>query len=410
MMRGSSPRGQETRMSTRTLFTSESVTEGHPDKIADAISDRILDEMLAQDPTSHVAVETLVATGQVMVCGEVTTEAYADISSIARQTIVEIGYDSSRKAFDGASCGVNVALDNQSPDIAQGVNNSWEVRHGSTDPLDAQGAGDQGLMFGYASNETAALMPLPIDVAHALSLRLTEVRKNGTLDYLWPDGKTQVTAQYDEHNRPVGIDTVVVSSQHEDGVDIEGQMTPDLVEHVITPVLDRYDLATDEMKVLVNPTGKFVIGGPMGDIGLTGRKIIVDTYGGMARHGGGAFSGKDPSKVDRSACYAMRWVAKNVVSAGLADRAECQVAYAIGKAQPVGFRIDTFGTSRVPESVIEKAVLAVFDLRPAAIVRDLDLLHPIYSQLVAGGHFGRALPGVTWEQTNRVDDLLAAVK
>ena len=316
-------------MSTRTLFTSESVTEGHPDKIADAISDRILDEMLAQDPTSHVAVETLVATGQVMVCGEVTTEAYADISSIARQTIVEIGYDSSRKAFDGASCGVNVALDNQSPDIAQGVNNSWEVRHGSTDPLDAQGAGDQGLMFGYASNETATLMPLPIDVAHALSLRLTEVRKNGTLDYLWPDGKTQVTAQYDEHNRPVGIDTVVVSSQHEDGVDIEGQMTPDLIKHVITPVLDRYDLATDDMKVLVNPTGKFVIGGPMGDIGLTGRKIIVDTYGGMARHGGGAFSGKDPSKVDRSACYAMRWVAKNVVSAGLADRAECQVAYAL---------------------------------------------------------------------------------
>ena len=397
-------------MSTRTLFTSESVTEGHPDKIADAISDRILDEMLAQDPTSHVAVETLVATGQVMVCGEVTTEAYADNSSIARQTIVEIGYDSSRKAFDGASCGVNVALDNQSPDIAQGVNNSWEVRHGSTDPLDAQGAGDQGLMFGYASNETAALMPLPIDVAHALSLRLTEVRKNGTLDYLWPDGKTQVTAQYDEHNRPVGIDTVVVSSQHEDGVDIEGQMTPDLIKHVITPVLDRYDLATDDMKVLVNPTGKFVIGGPMGDIGLTGRKIIVDTYGGMARHGGGAFSGKDPSKVDRSAAYAMRWVAKNVVAAGLADRCECQVAYAIGAARPVGFRIDTFGTNHVPEIEIERAVAEVFDLRPGAIIKNLDLLRPIYSQLVAGGHFGRELPGITWEVTDRAEALAAAAR
>ncbi|WP_130865465.1 methionine adenosyltransferase [Acidipropionibacterium timonense] len=395
-------------MST-TLFTSESVTEGHPDKIADAISDRILDALLTEDPASHAAVETLVATGQVMVCGEVTTEAYVDISEIARRTIVEIGYDSSRKGFDGASCGVNVAIDAQSPDIAQGVTNAWEARLGSTDVLDAQGAGDQGLMFGYACDETDSLMPLPIDLAHALSLRLTEVRKDGLLDYLWPDGKTQVTVRYDADHRPVGVETVVVSSQHRDGVDIEGTMAPDLRRLVVEPVLERCQLDVSDLTLLVNPTGKFVIGGPMGDVGLTGRKIIVDTYGGMARHGGGAFSGKDPSKVDRSASYAMRWVAKNVVAAGLARRVECQVAYAIGKARPVGFRIDTFGTNTVDEKAIEKAVLEVFDLRPAAIVRDLDLLHPIYGQLVAGGHFGRRLPGVTWENTDRAEALRSAV-
>ncbi|AMS04477.1 methionine adenosyltransferase [Acidipropionibacterium acidipropionici] len=391
------------------LFSSESVTEGHPDKIADAISDSVLDAMIAEDPQSHVAVETLVTTGQVMVCGEVTTEAYVDIAGIARDKILEIGYDSSSKGFDGASCGVSVAIDAQSPDIAQGVNTAYEARHGSTDSIDAQGAGDQGLMFGYACTDTESLMPLPIDLAHALSLRLTRVRKDGTLDYLGPDGKTQVTIRYDEAGRPVGVDTVVVSTQHRDGVSIEGTIAPDLRRHVIDPVLESYGLPTTGLEVLVNPTGKFVIGGPMGDAGLTGRKIIVDTYGGMARHGGGAFSGKDPSKVDRSASYAMRWVAKNVVAAGLAERCECQVAYAIGRARPVSLRVETFGTNKADEAAIERAVSEVFDLRPAAIVADLDLLHPIYSQLVAGGHFGRALPGVNWELTDRTDDLLAAV-
>lgn len=396
-------------MSAR-LFTSESVTEGHPDKVADAISDGVLDAMLTEDPHSHVAVETLVTTGQVMVCGEVTTDAYVDIAGIARQKILEIGYDSSSKGFDGASCGVSVAIDAQSPDIAQGVTRAYETRHGSEDAIDAQGAGDQGLMFGYACTETPSLMPLPIDLAHALSLRLTRVRKEGGLDYLWPDGKTQVTIEYDEQGRPVGLDTVVVSTQHRDGVDIDATMTPDLRRLVIDPVLEGYELSTRGMEVLVNPTGKFVIGGPMGDVGLTGRKIIVDTYGGMARHGGGAFSGKDPSKVDRSASYAMRWVAKNVVAAGLAERCECQVAYAIGKSHPVGFRVDTFGTGHADESAIEKAVLEVFDLRPGAIIADLDLLRPIYSQLVAGGHFGRELPGVTWEATDRAEALAAAVR
>lgn len=391
------------------LFSSESVTEGHPDKIADAISDSVLDAMIAEDPQSHVAVETLVTTGQVMVCGEVTTEAYVDIAGIARDKILEIGYDSSSKGFDGASCGVSVAIDAQSPDIAQGVNTAYEARHGSTDSIDAQGAGDQGLMFGYACTDTESLMPLPIDLAHALSLRLTRVRKDGTLDYLGPDGKTQVTIRYDEAGRPVGVDTVVVSTQHRDGVSIEGTIAPDVRRHVIDPVLESYGLPTTGLEVLVNPTGKFVIGGPMGDAGLTGRKIIVDTYGGMARHGGGAFSGKDPSKVDRSASYAMRWVAKNVVAAGLAERCECQVAYAIGRARPVSLRVETFGTNKADEAAIERAVSEVFDLRPAAIVADLDLLHPIYSQLVAGGHFGRALPGVNWELTDRTDDLLAAV-
>ena len=391
------------------LFSSESVTEGHPDKIADAISDSVLDAMIAEDPQSHVAVETLVTTGQVMVCGEVTTEAYVDIAGIARDKILEIGYDSSSKGFDGASCGVSVAIDAQSPDIAQGVNTAYEARHGSTDSIDAQGAGDQGLMFGYACTDTESLMPLPIDLAHALSLRLTRVRKDGTLDYLGPDGKTQVTIRYDEAGRPVGVDTVVVSTQHRDGVSIEGTIAPDLRRHVIDPVLESYGLPTTGLEVLVNPTGKFVIGGPMGDAGLTGRKIIVDTYGGMARHGGGAFSGKDPSKVDRSASYAMRWVAKNVVAAGLAERGECQVAYATGRARPVSLRGETFGTNKADEAAIERAVSEVFDLRPAAIVADLDLLHPIYSQLVAGGHFGRALPGVNWELTDRTDDLLAAV-
>ena len=391
------------------LFSSESVTEGHPDKIADAISDSVLDAMIAEDPQSHVAVETLVTTGQVMVCGEVTTEAYVDIAGIARDKILEIGYDSSSKGFDGASCGVSVAIDAQSPDIAQGVNTAYEARHGSTDSIDAQGAGDQGLMFGYACTDTESLMPLPIDLAHALSLRLTRVRKDGTLDYLGPDGKTQVTIRYDEAGRPVGVDTVVVSTQHRDGVSIEGTIAPDLRRHVIDPVLESYGLPTTGLEVLVNPTGKFVIGGPMGDAGLTGRKIIVDTYGGMARHGGGAFSGKDPSKVDRSASYAMRWVAKNVVAAGLAERCECQVAYATGRARPVSLRGETFGTNKADEAAIERAVSEVFDLRPAAIVADLDLLHPIYSQLVAGGHFGRALPGVNWELTDRTDDLLAAV-
>lgn len=390
------------------LFSSESVTEGHPDKIADAISDAVLDAMLAEDPQSHVAVETLVTTGQVMVCGEVTTEAYVDIPGIARQKILDIGYDSSAKGFDGASCGVSVAIDAQSPDIAQGVNTAYEARHGSTDAVDAQGAGDQGLMFGYACTETESLMPLPIDLAHALSLRLTQVRKDGTLAYLGPDGKTQVTIAYDEAGRPIGVRTVVISTQHSDGVGIESTIAPDLRRHVIAPVLERYGLGSSNMEVLVNPTGKFVIGGPMGDVGLTGRKIIVDTYGGMARHGGGAFSGKDPSKVDRSASYAMRWVAKNVVAAGLAERCECQVAYAIGRAHPVSLRVDTFGTNKVAETAIERAVGEVFDLRPAAIVADLDLLHPIYSQLVAGGHFGRTLPGVTWELTDRAEALAEA--
>ena len=393
------------------LFTSESVTEGHPDKIADAISDSVLDAMLKQDPRSRVAVETLVTTGLVVVAGEVTTEAYVDIATIARDRILQIGYDSSRRGFDGASCGVQVSIGSQSPDIAQGVDTAYETRKGQAldDLYEQQGAGDQGLMFGYACNETPSLMPLPIDLAHRLSERLTAVRKDGTLDYLRPDGKTQVTIEYVD-GKPVRLDTVVVSCQHAEGVDIDAQMTPDVEQHVIVPVLEHYALAHPQVRTLVNPTGKFVIGGPMGDAGVTGRKIIVDTYGGMARHGGGAFSGKDPSKVDRSAAYAMRWVAKNVVAAGLAERCEAQVAYAIGKAHPVGFYVDTFGTSAVPEEQITQAVQQVFDLRPAAIIHDLDLLRPIYAQLTAYGHFGRELDAMTWERTDRADALANAVK
>ncbi|WP_327713902.1 methionine adenosyltransferase (plasmid) [Streptomyces sp. NBC_00464] len=395
------------------LFTSESVTEGHPDKIADQISDTILDALLSQDPTSRVAVETLITTGQVHVAGEVTTSAYADIASLVRQKILEIGYDASGKGFDGASCGVSVSIGAQSPDIAQGVDTAYEKRvGGEADELDQQGAGDQGLMFGYASDETPTLMPLPIHLAHRLAARLTEVRKDGTVPYLRPDGKTQVTVEY-RGSIPVRLDTVVISSQHAPGIDLDGLLTPDLREHVVEKVLadlsdDGIKVETDGYRLLVNPTGRFEIGGPMGDAGLTGRKIIIDTYGGMARHGGGAFSGKDPSKVDRSAAYAMRWVAKNVVAAGLAARCEVQVAYAIGKAEPVGLFVETFGTALVAQAVIERAIRQVFDLRPAAIIRDLDLLRPIYAQTAAYGHFGRELPGFTWERTDRVEALRSA--
>lgn len=393
----------------RRLFTSESVTEGHPDKMADQISDAILDSLLEQDSRSRVAVETLLTTGQVHVAGEVTTEGYADVMSIVRDVVLEIGYDSSEKGFDGRSCGISVSIGAQSPDIAQGVNDAIEEREGrSTDPLDRQGAGDQGLMFGYATAETPTLMPLPISLAHQLAERLTAVRKDGTMEYLRPDGKTQVTIEYDESDRPVRIDTVVVSSQHAEGVDLDAQLAPEVRRHVVDPILAGLDLSSDNYRLLVNPTGRFEVGGPMGDAGLTGRKIIVDTYGGMARHGGGAFSGKDPSKVDRSATYAMRWVAKNVVAAGLADRCEVQVAYAIGKAHPVGVFVQTFGTGVLPDERIQEAVLEVFDLRPAAIIRDLDLLRPIYRPTAAYGHFGRELPNFTWERTDRADALKVA--
>jgi S-adenosylmethionine synthetase len=391
---------------TRRLFTSESVTEGHPDKIADQISDSILDALLAQDPASRVAVETLITTGQVHVAGEVTTEAYADIPNIVRDCILEIGYDSSRKGFDGASCGVNVAIGAQSPDIAQGVDTAYEARvgHSVEDPLDRQGAGDQGLMFGFACDETPELMPLPIHLAHRLAERLTKVRKDGTVPYLRPDGKTQVTIEYVD-DKPVRLDTVVVSSQHAADIDLDTLLKPDIEEHVVRPIIAALDIDTTNYRLLVNPTGRFEIGGPMGDAGLTGRKIIVDTYGGYARHGGGAFSGKDPSKVDRSACYAMRWVAKNVVAAKLATKCEVQVAYAIGKAEPVGLFIETFGTETVDVEKISDAVLQTFDLRPAAIIRDLDLKRPIYAQTAAYGHFGRELPDFTWERTDRAEQL-----
>ncbi|MFS8520809.1 MAG: methionine adenosyltransferase [Micromonosporaceae bacterium] len=393
---------------SRRLFTSESVTEGHPDKIADQISDGILDALLAQDPLSRVAVETLITTGQVHVAGEVTTQAYADVPEIVRRIILDIGYDSSKKGFDGASCGVNVSIGSQSPDIARGVDQALELRTGeTTDPLDAQGAGDQGMMFGFACTETPELMPLPIALAHRLSQRLAAVRKDGTIPYLRPDGKTQVTIEY-EGMRPIRLHTVVVSSQHAGDISIEELLTPDIREHVIAPEVEGLGLDVDGFRLLVNPTGRFEVGGPMGDAGLTGRKIIVDTYGGYARHGGGAFSGKDPTKVDRSAAYAMRWVAKNVVAAGLAERCEVQVAYAIGKAQPVSLSVETFGTERVSPQRIEKAIREVFDLRPAAIIRDLDLLRPIYLQTAAYGHFGRELPDFTWERTDRVADLKAA--
>ena len=389
------------------LFTSESVTEGHPDKIADQISDSILDALLAEDPTSRVAAETFVTTGMVLVGGEVTTKAYIDIARIARDRVLEIGYDSSVKGFDGESCAVQVTLDAQSPDIAQGVDRAEEARlGGATDPLDLQGAGDQGLMFGYACDETPELMPLPITIAHRLAEQLTAVRKDGTLPYLRPDGKTQVTIEYDDDDKPVRVEAIVISTQHEDGIDLESQLGVDIQKHVIDAVLGQYDIDSSDYKVHINPTGKFVIGGPMGDAGLTGRKIIVDTYGGYARHGGGAFSGKDPSKVDRSAAYAMRWVAKTIVAAGLATKAEVQVAYAIGVSTPVGFYVDTYGTETVPVDKIRDAVLATFDLRPGAIVRDLDLLRPIYAQTAAYGHFGRA--GLPWEDTSRADALKAA--
>jgi S-adenosylmethionine synthetase len=390
------------------------VTEGHPDKIADRISDAILDAILRQDPSSRVAVETLITTGQVHVAGEVTTAAYADIPAIVREAVLDIGYDSSAKGFDGASCGVSVSIGSQSPDIAQGVDSAYEARvEGDVDELDKQGAGDQGLMFGYACDDTPELMPLPIYLAHRLSRRLTEVRKNGTVPYLRPDGKTQVTIEYDGDNA-VRLDTVVVSSQHAPDIDLDSLLSPDVREFVVEPELKALaergiELDTDGYRLLVNPTGRFEIGGPMGDAGLTGRKIIIDTYGGMARHGGGAFSGKDPSKVDRSAAYAMRWVAKNIVAAGLAKRAEVQVAYAIGKAEPVGLFVETFGTETVPVLKIQEAVTKVFDLRPAAIIRDLDLLRPIYSQTAAYGHFGRELPDFTWERTDRVEALKKAV-
>jgi S-adenosylmethionine synthetase len=394
---------------SRRLFTSESVTEGHPDKIADQISDSILDALIAEDPTSRVAVETLITTGQVHVAGEVTTSTYADIAGIVRERILDIGYDSSAKGFDGNSCGVSVSIGAQSSDIAQGVDAAYEARTGESveDPLDRQGAGDQGLMFGYACDDTPELMPLPIHLAHRLAQQLTAVRKDGAVPYLRPDGKTQVTIEYDG-DRAVRLDTVVVSSQHAADIGLEAMLQPDIAEQVVKPVLDGMDIDTTGFQLLVNPTGRFEVGGPMGDAGLTGRKIIVDTYGGMARHGGGAFSGKDPSKVDRSAAYAMRWVAKNVVAAGLARRCEVQVAYAIGKAHPVGLFVETFGTETVAPGVIQDAVVAVFDLRPAAIIRDLDLLRPIYAQTAAYGHFGRELPDFTWERTDRVDALKAA--
>ncbi|NUP27120.1 MAG: methionine adenosyltransferase [Nocardia sp.] len=399
------------RTSGSRLFTSESVTEGHPDKICDAISDSILDSLLAQDPRSRVAVETMVTTGQVHVAGEVTTEAYADIPHIVREKILEIGYDSSAKGFDGNSCGVNIAIGAQSPDIAQGVDTSHEARvGGSDDEIEQQGAGDQGLMFGYANTDTPELMPLPIALAHRLSRKLTEVRKTGVLPYLRPDGKTQVTIEY-EGDKAVRLDTVVLSTQHAADIDLDNLLAPDIREKVVDAVLAEIaipDLDISDIRLLVNPTGKFVLGGPMGDAGLTGRKIIVDTYGGMARHGGGAFSGKDPSKVDRSAAYAMRWVAKNVVAAGLADRVEVQVAYAIGKSAPVGLFVETFGTEQADPAKISAAITEVFDLRPGAIIRDLDLLRPIYAPTAAYGHFGRTDIDLPWERTDRADKLRAA--
>ena len=392
------------------LFTSESVTEGHPDKIADSISDAVLDALLTEDPAARVAVETLITTGLVVVAGEVSTTAWADVATLVRQRILEIGYNSSRVGFDGASCGVTVAIGAQSPDIAGGVNDSLEVRSREDGEVASrQGAGDQGLMFGYACNETEQLMPLPIHVAHRLAARLTEVRKQGVLGYLRPDGKTQVTVSY-EDGRPTGIDTVVVSTQHDDGVSLRDVMLPEITREVIRPVLAEHGYDNADPRIFVNPSGKFVVGGPMGDAGVTGRKIIVDTYGGMARHGGGAFSGKDPSKVDRSASYATRWVAKHVVAAGLADRCEVQVAYAIGRAHPVGFYLDTFGTAKVPEQQITDAVNSTFDLRPASIIADLDLLRPIYRQFSTLGHFGRTEPDATWETTGRAQELARAVK
>ena len=391
------------------LFTSESVTEGHPDKIADQISDGVLDAVMKDDPFGRVACETLVTTGLVVVGGEITTETYVDIPKLVRETVLEIGYNRAKYGFDGDTCGVVVALDEQSPDIAQGVNQAFEVRTEADDedPLDLQGAGDQGMMFGYAVNETAELMPMPILLAHQLGKRLSEVRKSGVLPYLRPDGKTQVTVRY-EDDKPVEIMTVVISTQHKPNIDIDTMIRPDLIEHVVHPILPEGMYDPDKIKILVNPTGKFVIGGPMGDCGLTGRKIIVDTYGGAARHGGGAFSGKDPSKVDRSAAYACRYAAKNLVAAGLADRCELQVAYAIGVARPVSLMVNTFGTGRLSDERIAELVAEHFDLRPKAIIRNLDLLRPIYSKTAAYGHFGRDEPEFTWERTDRAEALREA--
>ena len=394
------------------LFTSESVTEGHPDKVCDQISDAILDALLTVDPHARVAVETMVTTGLVHVAGEVSTEAYVEIPAVVRQTVRQIGYTSSHIGFDGDSCGVSVSIGQQSPDIAAGVDKSLEMRNDASDhdPLDEQGAGDQGMMFGYACDDTPVLMPLPIYLAHRLAEQLTAVRKTGEIDYLRPDGKTQVTIGYDG-DRAVRLDTLVVSTQHQPGISIEGHLAPDIRALVVEPVLAAAGLSLDtsEYRLLVNPTGKFEIGGPKGDAGLTGRKIIVDTYGGAARHGGGAFSGKDPSKVDRSASYAVRWVAKNVVAAGLARRCEVQVAYAIGSAHPLGLYVETFGTETVPLPRLVTAIREVFDLRPGAIVRDLDLLRPIYAKTAAYGHFGRELPDFTWERTDRIEDLRSAI-
>src|SRR5438067_2119080 len=401
------------------LFTSESVTEGHPDKIADQVSDTVLDAVLADDPGARCACETLITTGLVVVAGEISTETYVDISKLVRKKISEIGYTHSEWGFDATTCGVVVAIDEQSPDIAQGVDSSYEVQHdpGDDDPLDRVGAGDQGMMFGYATNETKELMPLPIMLAHKICRRLAEVRKAGELPYLRPDGKAQVTVRYetdgDGGQRPVEIERVLVSTQHSDGISSEELIKPDIIERVLHPILpsDLYDerrLMEDRDFVFVNPTGKFVVGGPMGDTGLTGRKIIVDTYGGAARHGGGAFSGRDPTKVDRSAAYAARYVAKNIVAAGVADRCEVNVAYAIGVARPVSIAVQTFGTEKIPTSRIEELIGDHFDLRPAAILRDLDLLRPIYAKTAAYGHFGRDDHDFTWERTDKADALRAA--
>jgi S-adenosylmethionine synthetase len=396
-------------MSKLRQFTSESVTEGHPDKICDQISDAILDAMLTEDPNARVAVETMVTTGLVHVAGEVSTTGYVEIPAIVRKTVLDIGYNSSSIGFDGASCGVSVSIGQQSPDIAQGVDSGLEVRDGgSKDPYESQGAGDQGLMFGYASNETSNYMPTAIAMAHKLSERLSAVRKSGQVDFLRPDGKTQVTIGY-EGSTPRTVEAIVVSSQHDENVS-QSDIHAAIRDQVVNPILEESGLDYSGVKLFINPTGKFVIGGPQGDAGLTGRKIIVDTYGGASRHGGGAFSGKDPSKVDRSAAYAMRWVAKNVVASGAADRAEVQVAYAIGVANPVGVYLETFGTEKVDTALIEKAIKDVFDLRPRAIVESLDLLRPIYSKTAAYGHFGRELPEFSWEKLNRVEELRSALK
>ena len=396
-------------MSSRYTFTSESVTEGHPDKMADQISDAVLDALLAEDPGSRVACETLLTTGLVLVAGEITTSAYVDIPGLVRQVVLDIGYDNDDYGINGKTCGVLVSIDGQSPDIGQGVDNAFEVRAGTggEDQLNAQGAGDQGMMFGYACDETPDLMPLPIWLAHRLAQRLAQVRRVGVLPYLRPDGKTQVSVTY-EDGRPVALETVLISTQHHPGIDIETLLLPDLRDNVISPLLPT-DLDTENVRVLANPTGVFEIGGPHADTGLTGRKIIVDTYGGMARHGGGAFSGKDPSKVDRSAAYAARWVAKHVVASGAARRCEVQVAYAIGVARPVSLLVETFGTEQVSPESIATAVDELFDLRPAAIVRDLDLKRPIYRKTAAYGHFGRSDKEFTWEDTSRADDLKQAL-